>query len=95
MHYKNGEEVKLGDIAQHDSGSVGIVIGGTIGSDYCSTHVVKFDSAIGGYCGSAYVGTLHDAAGKVLSTASVRVSADSHMQTREMIKIGHVDIGHG
>lgn len=92
MHYKDGTPAELGDIVQHDSGAVGIVIGGTIGSDYCSTQVVKFEPAVKQFGCSAYVGTLRDTDGKIVGNASVRTSLDPHMQTRECLKIGHVDL---
>ena len=96
MHYKDGTPAKLGDIVQHDSGTVGIVIGGQIGNDYCSTQVVTFKPTLTerGGC-SAFVGNLRDTDGKPIAQGSVRVALDSYMQTREMVKIGHVDIGHG
>lgn len=97
MHYKDGTPAKLGDIVKHDSGAVGIVIGGTIGSDYCSTSVVKFSPVGGQYPqpGPGFVGYLRDAMGKVEAVGAVAVALDSCMQTRECLKIDHVDIGHG
>lgn len=97
MHYKDGTPATLGDIVQHDSGAVGIVIGGTIGSDYCSTQVVKFSPAKDPQAAGrpGFVGTLKDAEGKFVSVAGVGVTLDSYVQTRECLKIGHVDIGHG
>jgi len=95
MHYKDGTPATLGDIVQHDSGAVGIVIGGQIGNDFCSTQVVKFESTTHLKGCSAFVGSLSDTDGKVVKTAAVRVSLESYMQTRECLKIGHVDIGHG
>ncbi len=100
MHYKDGTEAKLGDIIQHDDGDIGIVIGGTIGSDYCSTQVVKFtgkkrDGHFDQPGGPGFIGHLKDADGKVVSTAGVHVALHNAMQTREMVKIGHMDIGHG
>ena len=97
MHYKDGTPAKLGDIVQHDSGHVGIVIGGTIGSDYCSTHVVRFQSIAAKYPsgGAGFVGTLRESDGKLVAVAGVAVTLDQSTQTRECVKIGHVDIGHG
>ncbi len=95
MHYKDGTPAKLGDIIQHDSGSVGIVIGGQIGNDTCATQVVTFTSAATQSGCSAFVGNLRDAEGGLVAQASVRVSLEPYMQTRECLKIGHVDIGHG
>lgn len=97
MHYKDGTPAKLGDIVKHDSGAVGIVIGGTIGSDYCSTQVVKFTPANLPCNNGApgFVGALKDSTGKVEAVAGVAVTLDSCMQTRECVKIAHVDIGHG
>jgi hypothetical protein len=95
MHYKDGTPVQLGDIAQHDNGSVGIIIGGTVGSDYCSTHFVAFKKHPDYGTAAGYVGTLRGADGKVSTHASVAVLIDAGAQTREMVRIGHVDIGHG
>lgn len=95
MHYKDGTPAKLGDIVKHDSGNVGIVIGGQIGNDYCSTQVVTVSSVMGQPGCSAFVGNLKDAAGQVVAQAAVRVALEPYMQTRECVKIGHVDIGHG
>lgn len=99
MHYKDGTPATLGDIIQHDSGAVGIVIGGQIGNDYCSTSVVIFRPARtpdGHYAqpGAGYVGELRTQEGKTVATAAVRVTLNEGMQTREMVKIGHVDLGH-
>ena len=100
MHYKDGTPATLGDIVQHDSGSVGIVIGGIIGNDYCSTSVVAFKPArtpdnhfSEPYSG--FVGELRDEKGVTVSTAGVRVKRESSLCTKDCIKIGHVDIGHG
>jgi hypothetical protein len=98
MHYKDGTEAKLGDIIKHDNGSVGILIGGTVGSDYCSSQVVRFESGgtvYGEPTGPGYIGVLRDDKGKVLARTGVVVSFNSIAQTREHVKIGHVDIGHG
>lgn len=97
MHYKDGTPAILGDIIQHDDGHVGIVIGGTEGSDFYSTNVVKFQAPKAKWVqpGVGYVGFLRDSAGAVKAVGSVAVSLDSAMQTREMVKIGHIDIGHG
>lgn len=97
MHYKDGTPAKLGDIVLNDSGDVGCVIGGTIGSDTCSTQVVKFESAVKrwGGAGPGFAGVLRNQDGTVAARASVAVTFDSAMQTRECLKIGHVDIGHG
>lgn len=99
MHYKDGTPATLGDIIQHDSGAVGIVIGGQIGNDFCSTQVVKFEPAAAGWggIGAGFVGKLRDQtdANKVIARAAVAVTFDSAVQTRECLKIGHVDIGHG
>jgi hypothetical protein len=95
MHYKDGTPVTLGDIAQHDNGSVGIVIGGQIGSDHCSTHFVSFHKHAQQGAAAGYVGALRDGTGKVVTHAAVAVVADGYAQTREMVKLGHVDIGHG
>ncbi len=95
MHYKDGTPATLGDIIQHDSGSVGIVIGGQIGNDYCSTQVVTFTPALNQQGCSAFVGALRDVDNKHVATGAVRVSLEPYMQTRECVKIGHVDIGHG
>jgi hypothetical protein len=95
MHYKDGTPVLLGDIAQHDNGSAGIIIGGTIGSDYCTTHFVAFRKHAEYGALPGYVGSLRGSDGKVISHASVAVALDGSAQTREMVKIGHVDIGHG
>lgn len=102
MHYKDGTEAKLGDIVQHDSGAVGIIIGGTIGSDYCTTQAVMFhpekDSRGANYgyrYGAGYTGRLDDGAGNTVARSAVHVAHDQSMQTRECLKIGHVDIGHG
>lgn len=97
MHYKDGTPAKLGDIVQHDSGSVGIVIGGTIGSDYCSTNVVKFQPSTTPYtpAGPGFVGLLREQDGKLVAVSGVVVALDPCMQTRECLKIAHVDIGHG
>ena len=98
MHYKDGTPAKLGDIVQHDSGHVGIVIGGTIGSDFCTTHVVKFQTVAKGAWpsgGPGFIGTLRQQDGTVEAVAGVAVQLDQSMQTRECLKIAHVDIGHG
>jgi hypothetical protein len=95
MHYKDGTPVNLGDIAQHDNGSVGIVIGGQVGSDYCTTHFVAFKRAADYGISFGHAGALRGTDGKVIATAHVAVVADGSAQTREMVKIGHVDIGHG
>lgn len=98
MHYKDGTEVKLGDIIQHDAGHVGIVIGGQIGNDYCSTQVVVFKSVtpvFNAAGGPGYIGVLRDKDQKLQAIAGVTVVLEYAMQTREMMKIGHVDIGHG
>lgn len=97
MHYKDGTPANLGDVVQNDNGAIGIVIGGTIGSDYCSTQVVKFEpsnTAYGGI-GPGFIGVLRDEKGVVQARAAVAVSLDAATQTRECLKIGHVDIGHG
>lgn len=100
MHYKDGTPATLGDIVKHDSGDVGIVIGGQIGNDYCSTQVVKFVGVkpAGGYPqpqGAGFIGQLRDENQQFVATASVVVQHDLCVQTRECLKIGHVDIGHG
>lgn len=104
MHYKDGTPATLGDIIQHDSGFVGVVIGGTIGSDFCSTHVVKLSpvrnaadpkQTWGMAGGPGFVGTLRENTGELKAVAAVAVSLDQSVQTRECLKIGHIDIGHG
>jgi hypothetical protein len=95
MHYKDGTPAILGDIVQSDAGLVGIVIGGTIGSDFCSTQIVAFESAEKQYGCSAFVGVLRKEGGKPVATGSVKVALHNSVQTRECVKIGHVDIGHG
>ena len=98
MHYKDGTEAKLGDIIQHDNGSIGILIGGVIGNDYCSSHVVSFQPVKGPYgpaIGQGYIGQLCNEKYEVLKTGAVVVKLETAAQTREHIKIGHVDIGHG
>lgn len=100
MHYKDGTPAKLGDIVKHDSGAVGIVIGGTIGSDYCTTSIVVFKPArtpAGQYCEpfAGFIGELRDEKGATVATAGVRVKLEPCMQTRECVRIDHVDIGHG
>ena len=93
MHYKDGTSVKLGDIAKHDNGSVGIIIGGQIGSDYCTTHFVAFKQAPDWGVGQGYIGALRNTEGKIIDRAAVAVVADGGAQTREMVKIGHVALG--
>jgi hypothetical protein len=95
MHYKDGTPVQLGDIAQHDNGSVGIVIGGQVGVDTCATQFVAFRKHLDSGAAAGYVGALRGTEGKVISHASVAVEVNGYAQTREMVKIGHVDIGHG
>jgi len=98
MHYKDGTPAKLGDIFKHDTGHVGIIIGGQIGSDYCSTHAVTFrdvNAPDWSGPGAGYLGTLRDDAQNVVAHGAVKVVVEQAMQTREMVKIGHVDIGHG
>lgn len=98
MHFKDGTPAKLGDVFVHDNGSVGIIIGGQIGSDYCSTQCVVFQRD-GQWSNPvpAYVGVLRDGGteNKVVAHAAVAVVSQQALQTREMLKIGHVDIGHG
>lgn len=100
MHYKDGTPAKLGDIIKHDSGAVGIVIGGMIGNDFCSTAVVAFKPAAtptGHYSQPAagFIAELKNEAGESIATGAVRTVLEPAWQTREMVKIGHVDIGHG
>lgn len=99
MHYKDGTPALLGDIVKHDSGSVGIVIGGLIGSDSCSTQVVMFKSPANSNAwdsaGAGFVGALKEINNVVKSLGAVRVSFDSSVQTSACLKIGHMDIGHG
>lgn len=100
MHYKDGTPATLGDIVQHDSGAVGIVIGGQIGNDYCSTSIVAFKPARtppGHYCEPAqgYVGELRNEKNETVATAAVRVKLEPSWCTKDCIKIGHVDLGHG
>ncbi len=98
MHYKDGTPATLGDIVQIDDGSTGIIIGGQIGNDYCSTQVVRFRPAKNAYghaIGAGFIGVLTDQEHKEVARASVVVEHSSCVQTREMVKIGHVDIGHG
>lgn len=94
MHYKDGTPVKLGDIAKHDNGSTGIIIGGQIGNDTCATQFVAFRKHADSGAAAGYVGALRSIDGKVIAHASVAVEVNGYAQTREMIKIGHVDIGH-
>ena len=101
MHYKDGTPAKLGDIIQRDDGAVGIIIGGQIGNDYCSTQSVVFKPAKtnGQYTGYAtgpgYIGALVDEKGALVERAAVAVELAPCTQTRECLKIGHVDIGNG
>lgn len=97
MHYKDGTPATLGDIVQHDNGSVGILLGGTVGQDFCSSHVVFFKNAkqSGVNPGAGYVGLLRDDKGVLQQVGSVLVQMESYAQTRELVKIGHVDIGNG
>ncbi len=95
MHYKDGTPAKLGDIVQHDTGAVGIVIGGTIGSDYCSTQVVMFrgKKQLGHWGGGpGFVGLLRDEKQAPVGGASVVAQLEPAVQTRECLKIGHVDL---
>lgn len=101
MHYKDGTPAKLGDIIQRDDGAVGIIIGGKIGDDYCSTSAVVFKpaKAAGTYpmyaTGAGYLGVLLDEKGQLVAHAAVAVELAPGIQTRECLKIGHVDIGNG
>jgi hypothetical protein len=98
MHYKDGTPAKLGDIVQRDDGAVGILIGGQIGQEYCSSSIIAFKpakSAFGFATGPGYLGVLLDERGAVLERSGVVVEHSTCTQTRECLKIGHVDIGHG
>jgi hypothetical protein len=97
MHYKDGTPATLGDIIQHQvSGDVGILIGGQIGNDYCSSHAVMFKVPGLEYNhrgGLGYIGTLVDEKGKLLKQAAVLVAFDQASQTREFLKIGNISLG--
>lgn len=100
MHYKDGTPAVLGDIVLVDDGTIGMVLGGTLKSDYCSTDLVVFEkpSGLAPLAGTAvFKGKLidPDANYTVRSEAQVEVRVKNHVQTRECVKIGHVDIGHG
>ena len=95
MHYKDGTPATIGDIVQRDDGAVGILIGGQIGQDYCSSSIVAFKPAKSTYgfaTGQGYTGVLLDEKGALLQRASVVLEHSTCTQTRECIKIGHVDI---
>lgn len=92
MHYKDGTPAILGDIIQHDSGKVGILIGGQIGNDYCSSTAVWFNKVTSQNQGLSYIGFLRDTAGKEIGSAMASVSFDTYTQTRECVKIGHIDL---
>ena len=71
MHYKDSTPAALGDIIQHDSGIVGILIGGTLGNDYCSSHAVWFKPPGHPHypsSGAGFVGALKDDKGALLKT---------------------------
>jgi hypothetical protein len=95
MHYKDGTPAKLGDIIQHDTGKVGVLIGGQVGNDFCATSALWFNSPSGALQGAAFVGVLRNEQGVSIASASVVTTFDTYTQTRECVKIGHVDIGHG
>jgi len=97
MHYKDGTPAIIGDIVKHDNGNIGILIGGQFKNDYCSSQVVFFKKH-GDYAGAVagFVGTLRNSSeegAKIISTHAVAVTCDSGVQTCEMIKIDHIDIG--
>ena len=95
MHYKDGTPAVLGDIVQRDDGSVGILIGGQLGQDYCSSTVVSFKSGKSAYgfsTGQGYTGVLIDENGGLIQRATVVLEHSSCTPTRECVKIGHVDI---
>lgn len=97
MHYKDGTPAMLGDIVQTDAGHVGILIGGQLQNDYCSSQVVLFKSTGCQFTqpSAGYIGYLRDEKLQLVKVSGVAVEFQTAVQTRECVKIGHVDIGHG
>jgi hypothetical protein len=96
MHLNDGTPAKTGDIVKHKtSGLVGLIIGGSEGSNTCNLTLLTFFDACTCYGNDAIAGSINDASGKPIERCAVGIQKSTCQTASEFERIGHSDVGNG